>query len=569
MRGDAVAALMARGDRPLISGECGCLLRLVIEACWDSVPEERPIAAAVAEVVDLLAGVRPPSALEAALNPAKAALISATVLQVQHYLSPGKEVRATQEARRRKLSKQTSKDREKDQAAQAQAAAGLIQDEKAKLVSLETSLTGKVTVTAVQTDSDSDEDDSGIDPELWAKAVSTALAFRAFRAGSRVSKRQRAEFARVLCGQWDAVGTDGDGEHVTELLLIEAIPCKRLEASFLKPHLEPTDAVITGAVDDGDGQFEDDEDDCVLQNGVVDFETGSVSFDQIYADGDITHWEARYDYGSQLLADGNWSGECDGKFIATRKGGAIPEPEPEPEPELEEEGNCTRDPHHMLISRHVCSERLRVVTEEDDVEPSAEEEAADRWKEVKSSLMADAAQGEAVSEGDFGELVPSQEFNARDVTAEAGQTRGPKGSKGTKGGIGSEGGVQVQLVVDGNGLRVDSAEGADRNHASNPNFNFDLPGRCTERLLVLVVAVPRWSFEQLDPGCVSVAQDDSSILLVEPVVASGRRKRVYRYRSKSAFEVVMAVEIARKALLSTAEAMLQQAAAPGAVKVRR
>jgi hypothetical protein len=165
------------------------------------------------------------------------------------------------------------------------------------------------------------EEESSIDPELWANAVTTALAFRAFRAGTKASEQQRAQFASALCGLWEASGLDHEGEPVSELLLIEAQPCKRVGTSLLNPHLKPTDAIIAGAVDDGDGQInlEEDEEDCILQNGQVDFESHQVSFEQLYSDGVVTTWDAVYDPESGLLVNGRWSGECRGTFVAKRQ----------------------------------------------------------------------------------------------------------------------------------------------------------------------------------------------------------------------------------------------------------
>jgi hypothetical protein len=157
------------------------------------------------------------------------------MLQVHRDVSPGKEVRAAKESRRRKLAlaqqvSKTKKNQDTDKQTDHPGTT-VIKPQPATVV-LDGAHDGpdglRVTARAAapaDTDSDDDADagNSGIDPELWSKAVATALAFRAFRAGSRVSKRQRKRFAQALCGQWLAVGAGiGDnGEKIEELLLID------------------------------------------------------------------------------------------------------------------------------------------------------------------------------------------------------------------------------------------------------------------------------------------------------------------------------------------------------------
>lgn len=79
----------------------------------------------------------------------------------------------------------------------------------------------------------------------------------------------------------------------------------------------------TGAVDDGDGVFHDDDGsaddgDCRIVNGAVDAATSRISFDQVYQDGATTRWEAVYDRETDTLVSGTWSGECDGTFEVRR-----------------------------------------------------------------------------------------------------------------------------------------------------------------------------------------------------------------------------------------------------------
>ena len=272
--GDVAAALMARGERPEIAVDCSLLLRLVISACWESVPEDRPACAAVAEVISLL-----------------------TAHDAQDGASAAELAALAQQERLHKLNSQETND------------------------------------TAVDSDTD-EEGASGIDPELWANAVRLALSFRGWRQGTRAQRNERERFARLLCGQWNATGTV-DSEATQELVLLQVKP----------------DGTVGGSVDDGDGVFDEAGADCILANGVADFERQTVAFDQMYADGAITHWAARYDAERDMLVDGQWSGECDGAFEGTRKGGQMraaqrvrrpfrsppvavaAEPEPQPKPE--------------------------------------------------------------------------------------------------------------------------------------------------------------------------------------------------------------------------------------------
>ena len=59
--------------------------------------------------------------------------------------------------------------------------------------------------------------------------------------------------------------------------------------------------------------------DCVLSNGAVDSEAGTIRFDQVYADGATTSWAAWYDVARDALVDGRWSGDAHGVFEATRR----------------------------------------------------------------------------------------------------------------------------------------------------------------------------------------------------------------------------------------------------------
>ena len=105
-----------------------------------------------------------------------------------------------------------------------------------------------------------------------------------------------------LSGKWKAEGEDEHGPGQDELILLEV----------------SAEGAVSGAVDDGDGVFDGDEGDCRIENGRVDPRTRRVSFDQVYSDGAVTRWEARYDEESDTLVDGKWSGECDGTFVASR-----------------------------------------------------------------------------------------------------------------------------------------------------------------------------------------------------------------------------------------------------------
>ena len=46
--------------------------------------------------------------------------------------------------------------------------------------------------------------------------------------------------------------------------------------------------------------------------------TRDIEFDQIYADGALTHWRAHYDQRTDMLVRGVWTGACDGTFAALR-----------------------------------------------------------------------------------------------------------------------------------------------------------------------------------------------------------------------------------------------------------
>jgi hypothetical protein len=116
-----------------------------------------------------------------------------------------------------------------------------------------------------------------------------------------VADNEQREWVERLSGKWAAAGSDENGPGVQELVFLYV----------------NADGVVTGKVDDGDGI--EDEDDCVITNGRVDVATKLVSFDQVYSDGAITKWTARYDLVTDRLVDGSWCGECKGTFAADRK----------------------------------------------------------------------------------------------------------------------------------------------------------------------------------------------------------------------------------------------------------
>jgi len=137
------------------------------------------------------------------------------------------------------------------------------------------------------------------------RAEVTALQARLDAATQRSKDRgrvERARFARLISGWWQASGTDSDGHGADELLFLEA----------------KADGSLGGIVDDGDGVVGDG--DCVLSKGIFDSETGRVRFDQVYEDdGATTSWAARYDVARDALVDGRWSGDAQGVFEATRR----------------------------------------------------------------------------------------------------------------------------------------------------------------------------------------------------------------------------------------------------------
>jgi hypothetical protein len=138
--------------------------------------------------------------------------------------------------------------------------------------------------------------------ETASRAQAEARAARLQNEVDAARKAHESSWVEKLSGKWVAAGVDGLGEGLTELILLEV----------------GADGTITGAVDDGDGVFEDDDGDCKITNGRVDTETLRVTFDQIYEDGATTKWEAVYDRKKDLFLSGRWSGECDGTYEARR-----------------------------------------------------------------------------------------------------------------------------------------------------------------------------------------------------------------------------------------------------------
>ena len=61
------------------------------------------------------------------------------------------------------------------------------------------------------------------------------------------------------------------------------------------------------------------EEDCVITNGRLDPASCMITFDQVYHDGPVTKWRARYDRELDAFVEGVWSGECEGTFEAVRK----------------------------------------------------------------------------------------------------------------------------------------------------------------------------------------------------------------------------------------------------------
>eukprot|EP01045_Picozoa_sp_COSAG04_P032079 COSAG04_NODE_6166_length_1393_cov_2.472179_2_plen_134_part_00 len=64
------------------------------------------------------------------------------------------------------------------------------------------------------------------------------------------------------------------------------------------------------------------EEDCVIVNGRLDPASCMLTFDQVYLDGPVTKWRARYDRVLDAFVEGAWSGECEGTFEAVRKNAA-------------------------------------------------------------------------------------------------------------------------------------------------------------------------------------------------------------------------------------------------------
>eukprot|EP01047_Picozoa_sp_COSAG01_P024743 COSAG01_NODE_1540_length_9985_cov_7.634855_1_plen_1022_part_00 len=53
--------------------------------------------------------------------------------------------------------------------------------------------------------------------------------------------------------------------------------------------------------------------------GHMSTQTALLSFSQTYTDGVVTQWNATYDWSTDCLVDGRWTGECEGTFRATRE----------------------------------------------------------------------------------------------------------------------------------------------------------------------------------------------------------------------------------------------------------
>ena len=46
--------------------------------------------------------------------------------------------------------------------------------------------------------------------------------------------------------------------------------------------------------------------------------TQEINFDQVYSDGEVTHWRALYDHRTDAMVNGVWTGACDGTFTGVR-----------------------------------------------------------------------------------------------------------------------------------------------------------------------------------------------------------------------------------------------------------
>ena len=104
-----------------------------------------------------------------------------------------------------------------------------------------------------------------------------------------------------ISGVWSATGRDEEGS-LTEMIQLEVA----------------ADGGVTGAVDDGDGVFQDDDGDSKITKGRLSLGTGLITFTQQYADGDTTEWSGRYDKATDTIVDGQWEGACTGTFTARR-----------------------------------------------------------------------------------------------------------------------------------------------------------------------------------------------------------------------------------------------------------
>ena len=126
------------------------------------------------------------------------------------------------------------------------------------------------------------------------------------------SSSVRAAALRGVQGEWDVSGTSADtGEAVSEYLLLA------VEA----------DGALAGRVDDGDGRFDDTDDEDGFDSsitGSIDLAKGALAFDQTFSDGIVTTWRAKYDPESDTMVRGRWSGDTTGAFTARRRS---PEPE--------------------------------------------------------------------------------------------------------------------------------------------------------------------------------------------------------------------------------------------------
>lgn len=124
-------------------------------------------------------------------------------------------------------------------------------------------------------------------------------------AGDARAGETGAQWVVQLSGKWRAFGWDEAGPGLEELLLLDVT----------------ADGTVSGVVDDGDGVMCGDDGDCKIENGRVDAATRCMTFDQVYADGAVTRWEATYDVEEDQLKAGIWAGECIGGFEANRDTG--------------------------------------------------------------------------------------------------------------------------------------------------------------------------------------------------------------------------------------------------------